>query len=60
MILAIKLEKDKKINGESFNFGPNEKNINTVEDILNLIKKYWNKALSGQIKKKKRIKKRIF
>lgn len=52
MILAIKLEKDEKINGESFNFGPNEKNINTVEDILNLIKKYWNKAKWTNQKKK--------
>ena len=44
MTLAIQLEKNKKINGESFNFGPSEKNVSTVEDILKIIRSFWDKA----------------
>ena len=52
MTLAIQLEKNKKINGESFNFGPSEKNVSTVEDILKIIKSFWDKARWISQKKK--------
>ena len=44
MKLALKLEKENKLNGESFNFGPNTNKINTVGDVLINIKSFWNKA----------------
>ena len=52
MTLAIQLEKNKKINGEAFNFGPSEKNVSTVEDILKIIKSFWDKARWINQKKK--------
>ena len=52
MTLAIQLEKNKKINGESFNFGPSEKNVSTVEDILKIIRSFWDKARWISQKKK--------
>ena len=52
MTLAIQLEKNKKINGESFNFGPSEKNVRTVEDILKIIRSFWDKARWISQKKK--------
>tara|TARA_Y100000389_G_scaffold205018_1_gene262029 strand:- start:4042 stop:5115 length:1074 start_codon:yes stop_codon:yes gene_type:complete len=51
--LAIKLEKNKSINGESFNFGPNNMSQYSVENILKIIKKYWKKA--NWINQKKKI-----
>lgn len=42
--LAIKLDKDKSINGESFNFGPKNNKTFTVNDILKIIRNYWVKA----------------
>ena len=41
-ILAGNLKKNKKINGEPFNFGPSKSNIFKVIDLIKLIKKYWN------------------
>ena len=42
--LAIKLKINKKLHGEAFNFGPNEKKNYKVIEILNLIKKQYPKA----------------
>ena len=42
VILAGNLKKNKKINGEPFNFGPSKSNIFKVIDLIKLIKKYWN------------------
>ena len=39
--LAICLKKNKKINGESFNFGPKKNKIIKVNEILKNIKKTW-------------------
>lgn len=41
LILAIKLSSDKKLHGESFNFGPKYHNY-TVREVLNEIKKIWD------------------
>ena len=41
VILALSLIKNKKINGESFNFGPSKLNNFKVIDLIKLIKKYW-------------------
>ena len=38
--LATLLNKDKKIHGEAFNFGPNKKNY-TVKEVLNKINFFW-------------------
>lgn len=40
--LAILLKEKKHLNGESFNFGPSQKKIYKVMDILQEIKKVWN------------------
>jgi CDP-glucose 4,6-dehydratase len=40
--LGQKLYDDKKLNGESFNFGPNSYHSHTVEDILRDMCNYWN------------------
>ena len=39
--LAKKLSSDKKINGQSFNFGPKNSEIVSVKNILNIIKDIW-------------------
>jgi len=39
--LAINLKADKKINGESFNFGPSKSHNFKVIDLIKSIKKYW-------------------
>lgn len=44
MKLALKLDRDKSINGESFNFGPKNNKNHSVDDILKIIKQYWVKA----------------
>ena len=40
--LGQKLYDDKKLNGKSFNFGPNSYHSHTVEDILRDMCNYWN------------------
>ena len=41
MCLAIKQKKKKKINGNAFNFGPNNKSSITVLDLLKKMRKKW-------------------
>ena len=41
LTLAIKLNSNKKLHGESFNFGPKHHN-HTVSEVLNEIKKIWD------------------
>lgn len=41
LVLAIKLNKDKKIHGQSFNFGPPKRNNYTVISLVKEIQKYW-------------------
>ena len=43
LILANKIKKDKKLNGEVFNFGPPKNRNYSVIDVVKEIKKNWNK-----------------
>ena len=43
LILAIKLKKDNRLNGEVFNFGPSMLSNYSVLDVVKEIKKNWNK-----------------
>ena len=52
MLLAIKLSENKKLNGNSFNFGPSISTINTIKQVLEEIKKSWSKLQFIQYKKK--------
>jgi len=40
--VAVALEKDISLNGESFNFGPHSEYSKTVKDLLEDLSKYWN------------------
>ena len=42
ILLAYKLSKSKKINGEAFNFGPSKKNNATVSLLINNLSKRWS------------------
>ena len=42
MILALKQKKNKKISGNAFNFGPNNKSSITVIELIKKIKNRWN------------------
>lgn len=44
IILSLKLMKDKKLNGQSFNFGPNNHKDIMVKDLVNKFAKYWKKV----------------
>ena len=41
-MLAINLQKDQKLNGESYNFGPFSQNNQSVLDLLKDLSKYWD------------------
>lgn len=43
LYLASSLNRNKKLNYEAFNFGPNKKNNHTVLDLIKSMKKNWNK-----------------
>ena len=51
LILSIKLLKNKKFNGETFNFGPSNHNNYSVLDVVKIMKKNW-KRVSWKIQKK--------
>lgn len=42
LLLAINLQKDQKLNGESYNFGPFSQNNQSVLDLLKDLSKYWD------------------
>ena len=42
--LSLYLKRNKKLNGNVFNFGPSLNNNFRVIDVLNLAKKSWNKV----------------
>ena len=50
--LAIFLNKNEKLNGESFNFGPSFKKTYTVMQLVKTLQKNWNKKNSYFLKKK--------
>ena len=41
LTLASKLYLDKNLNGENFNFGPNETSNKTVKDLIDKLSKRW-------------------
>ena len=51
--LAIFLNKNEKLNGESFNFGPSFKKTYTVMQLVKLLQKNWNKKKTHILLKKK-------
>ena len=53
MLLAIHQKKNKKLNGQAFNFGPNNRSSITVLEIIKKIKKRWNKFEWKIVKLKK-------
>lgn len=53
LTLAIKLKKSSKIHGEAFNFGPNNKQNNSVLDVVKEMKKSWS-VVKWKIKKIKK------
>jgi len=53
MLLAIKQKKNSKLNGQVFNFGPNNRNSVTVIELVKKIKSQW-KSLNWKIVKFKK------
>jgi len=54
ILLASKLEENKKLHGEAFNFGPGKtKNYNVIF-LVQLMKKYWKKVSWKIVKKEKK------
>jgi CDP-glucose 4,6-dehydratase len=45
LLLATKLNKSKKINGEAFNFGPSEKKLINVSNLVKKLGLFWKKPL---------------
>lgn len=54
MQLAIKLNRNSKLSGEAFNFGPDKKNFKVI-DVLNKMKFYWPE-INWKIKKENKFK----
>ena len=52
--LAARLKFEKKLHGEAFNFGPNQKNNHSVIQIVNLIKKDWEN-IKWEFKKDRKV-----
>ena len=44
IILSYHLQKNKKLNGSSFNFGPKINEVASVKKVLKISKKYWKNA----------------
>ena len=53
IFFALKLEKNPKLNGEAFNFGPNNLENNNVLKLVKMMKKFWNKV-SWKIEKNRK------
>ena len=56
ILLALNLNNGKKINGESFNFGPHTSKNYSVKDCLKVIKKYWPEVNWKEANKTKKFK----
>ena len=52
IILSYNLQKNKRINGNSFNFGPKFNEVATVKKVLQLSQKFWINAKFNIYKKK--------
>ena len=44
MILAKNLNKNSKLHGEAFNFGPSEKNVKKVITVIKLMSNHWERV----------------
>ena len=44
LILAKNLNKNNKLHGEAFNFGPSEKNVKNVVTVIKLMRKHWERV----------------
>ena len=53
LLLSLKLEKNKKLHGEAFNFGPDNKSSYDVYSVVKLMGHYWKNVRMEKIKKKK-------
>lgn len=53
LILAKKLEKNRKLHGQAFNFGPNASNNFSVNSVIKLMKNNWG-AIKWKVKKTKK------
>ena len=53
LILSLKLSKNKKLNGEIFNFGPSNLKNYSVLDVVKNMKKDWKKVSWEIVKKTK-------
>ena len=54
LYLAAKLQNNKRLHGEAFNFGPNNNKNYSVIFLVKIIKKYWSAATWGTINKKEK------
>ena len=54
IILSLNLRKNRKLNGQAFNFGPGLNNNYKVIDVLTLVKKLWQNIFWKTIKLKKK------
>ena len=54
IILSLNLRKNRKLNGQAFNFGPGLNNNYKVIDVLKLVKKLWPNIFWKTIKLKKK------
>ena len=53
LLLSQKLEKNKKLHGEAFNFGPDNKSSHDVYSVVKLMGFFWKNVRMRNIKKKK-------
>ncbi len=53
LLLSLKLEKNKKLHGEAFNFGPDNKSSHDVYSVVKLMGHFWKNVRMTKIKKKK-------
>ena len=54
IILSLNLRKNRKLNGQAFNFGPGLNNNYKVIDVLTLVKKLWQNIFWKTLKLKKK------
>lgn len=59
LILAKSLNRNSKLHGEAFNFGPNEKNVKKVGTVIKLMRSNWEKV-KYKIKKNNINKKTVY
>ncbi len=53
LLLSLKLEKNKKLHGEAFNFGPDNKSSYDVYSVVKLMGYFWKNVRMKKLKRKK-------